>query len=339
MEDKELNDLLKATGLKAKDFNSIETLTDSFIGYARDIEKKKVNLGFPLVAELTRGLRTQELLTVIAGTGIGKSALILNFLMNYVKNTNELTVLFSLEMSDVGIAERIFQIELDYFGFEIENGFVKNDSKFIQQCRDLQSSLNNFIVINNRVDVQTIPAVIKYIEANKNRKVRLIGIDYVGLMDNLLFQKDEYLRVSDNMKKLYSYAKILDIAIINLSQTSRADVKANPNGLSIYSAKSSGEVENSSDFVLTLEKQDLNVSNKTEQSLIDKINFVLKFNDNRDKATQGELDLLKLSIHKNRRGKSGIIYTMFDRKNLRIKEFSYYNEKEKINEIIQEKVF
>ena len=183
-ENKELYEQMTKAGLNETDFHGIETLTDSYIEYANDIEKKKINFGFPILNDLIRGLRVQELLTVVAGTGIGKSALALNFLLNFVKNTNELTVLFSLEMSNIGIGERIFQIELDKFGFEIENGFVKQDNNFINDCRKLDNSLSNFRIIVNRIDVHKIPDYIKAIEMIKNKKVRLVAVDYVGLMDN-----------------------------------------------------------------------------------------------------------------------------------------------------------
>jgi len=296
---------------KILNFHNVSTLVDEYIDYAKDIDKKKIDFSFDLLYKEIRGLRVQELMTVIAGAGIGKSALALNFLMNFVKRTNELTVLFSLEMSTIGIGERIFQIELDKFGYEIENGFVKEEADFIQECRDLKTSLSNFIIVTDRIEVHKIPDYLKEIEKIKEKKVRLVGIDYVGLMENNLFMKDEYLRTTDNMKTLYAYAKILDIAIINLSQTSRADVKGTKEGLSIYSGKGSGEVENSSDFLLTLERIDEPRTDETE-----KFAYVESLN------TENHLfDLMRLTIQKNRRGKRVIIYVIFNRKNLRIKEF------------------
>lgn len=307
-----INELLKTSGIDISDIHSVSTLTDSYIDYARDIDKKKIDFGFPRLEKEIRGLRVQELMTIIAGTGVGKSALALNFLMNYVNKTDELTVLFSLEMSNVGIAERIFQIELDRFGYQIEKGFVNKDEKFIQECRNLQSSLNNFIIVTKRIDISNIPDVIRLIEQIKGKKVRLVGVDYIGLMDNAAFRQNEYLKLTDNMIKLYSFAKKLDIAIINLSQTSRQDVKGNENGLSLYSAKGSGEVEQSSDFVLTLER-----IQKPNPAEIEKINSIKDYNE----RNKSELELMRLSIHKNRRGKAGIIYVVFNRKNLQITEY------------------
>ncbi len=312
---KEITELLETSGIDIADIHNVNTLTDSYLDYSRNIDKKKIDFGFPNLDKEIRGLRVQELMTIIAGTGIGKSALTLNFLMNYVIKTDELTVLFSLEMSNVGIAERIFQIELDKFGFEIENGFVKRDSKFIEECRNLQSSLNNFVIVTKRVEIGNIPHIIRLIEKIKWKKVRLIGVDYIGLMDNAAFRQNEYLKLTDNMIKLYSFAKNLDIAIINLSQTSRQDIKGNENGLSLYSAKGSGEVEQSSDFVLTMER-----IQKPNTAEIEKISSIQAYNDKHSNG-KNELELMKLSIHKNRRGKAGIIYIVFNRKNLRITEY------------------
>ena len=312
---KKVNELLKKSKIDINDFHNAETLTDSYIVFAKDIDKKKINLGFPKLDEFIRGLRVQELLTVISKTGIGKSALALNFLLNFVKKTNELTVLFSLEMSTVGIGERVFQIELDKFCYDIERGFKNKDKAFIESCRKLQySSLSNFIVVTNRIEIDELPNYIKAIELIKGKKVRLIAVDYIGLMDNRLFQKDEYLRTTENMKKLYKYAKILDTAIINLSQTSRADVKGNTNGLSLYSGKSSGEIEHSSDFVLTMEKIE---KPNQDEALRDK--SIQDYN----KKCNEKFDLLKLVVWKNRRGKGevAIVYITFNRKNLRIKEY------------------
>lgn len=310
MNDTEIITLLKNAGLKLAEFNNVDTLTDCFIDYANNIEAKKIDLGFPELDKQIRGLRTQELLTVVAPTGIGKSALALNFLINFAKKENELTVLFSLEMSEVGIAERLFQIEFDMFGIEVENKFVKKDNSFIEKCRNLKQSLNNLVIVNKRIDVCSIPACIKVIEQIKEKKVRLVCIDYIGLMKNRDFIQNEYFRITDNMTKLYSYAKELDIAIINLSQVSRSDVKGNDAGLNLFSGKGSGEVENSSDFYLTLEK--INENSKLDEDVLKKLNFI-KRNEN--------LDLLKLTIHKNRRGKKGIINVTFNRKNLRINEY------------------
>lgn len=321
------NEIIKQLGdsnLKLSDFNDVTSLTDEYRDYSENIQSKKIDLGFEKLTKLLRGLRTQELMTIISKTGVGKSALILNFMINFVKKTNELSVLFSCEMSSIGIAERIFQIELDHFGKHIEENFITKNDNFIKQCYNLKKSLKNFVIITKRIDVNSIPDYIKIIELMKNKKVRLIGIDYLGLLNNKMFTKDEYLRNTDNMIKLYSYAKTLDAAIINLSQTSRADIKSGES-LTLYSGKSTGEVENSSDFVLSLETVKDNGETNEIWNVINPVNEKYrdkhKSRNNDNKLKFNLYDLMKLSVHKNRRGQTGCTYVTFNRKNLRIKEY------------------
>lgn len=322
--EKEVTQMLHKSGLKLSDFFDVESLTTEYQTYSQNIDSKKIDLGFSILTNLLRGVRVQELLTIISKTGVGKSALILNFMLNFVKKTNELCVLFSCEMSSVGIAERVFQIETDNFGYVIENKFIKQDKDFIRKCYDLKQSLKNFVIITKRIDVHEIPDYIRVIEKMKNKKCRLIGCDYLGLLDNRVFTRDEYLRNTDNMKKLYSYAKVLDSAIINLSQTSRQDIKSGE-GLTLYSGKSSGEVENSSDFVLTLET----ITNSNDKDINKRLELI-NFYNTKFKDTSGEIDLMKLAVLKNRRGKTGIIYVTFNRKNLRIKEYNENDFKDEL---------
>ena len=308
-----VEELLKEHDLKITDFHNVDTLVDAMVDFTDNIDSKKINLGFPLLHAELRGLRIQELLTVIAGAGVGKSALSLNFMLNYAKLNGELTILFSLEMSNVGIGERIFQIELDKYGFEVEDNFIANDKTFINQCRELHNSLKNFILITKRIDVHQIPAYVKIIEVMMGKKARLVGVDYIGLMDNHLFPKDEYARTTDNMKRLSAYTKELDVAIVNLSQTSRADIKYGE-ALTIHSGKGSGEVENSSDFVITLEVVPDDTKDTEEQKMLDWLEDYC--------TVKNEiLDLMRMMIQKNRRQKKQKIYVVLNRKNLRMIEY------------------
>jgi replicative DNA helicase len=310
----ELINLMRRKGIRLSEFHNIDSLVDEYIDYAEDIEKKKINIGFPKTNEIMRGLRTQELLTVIGGTGVGKSVLALNFLLNFVTRTNELTIYFSLEMSSVGIGERIFQRLLDMYGFEVEKNFVDNNEAFIQACRELSETKNNFIVIPTSIDISKIPTYVEIIESLRKQKARLIAVDHLNLVENKLFPANEYARVTDNIQKIYAYAEKLDVAMINLSQTSRADVKGVTGGLTLYSGKSSGAVENSSDFVITIDKVEEPSERNSEET-----EYFYETQKRSNKDT-GELDLLKLKIQKNRRGRTGVVYTTMNRKNLVMEE-------------------
>jgi replicative DNA helicase len=161
--------------------------------------------------------------------------------------------------------------------------------------------VNYFITVVKRIDISFIPEYVRQIENRLNKKAGLICIDYLALLKNKPFDKDEYLRITDNMQRIKEYAKMLNIPFIVLSQVSRNDIKSTE-GLSLFSGKGSGEVENSSDMILTLEKTKKHPANEN-------------------------IDYLILAIHKNRRGGYGKIIVEFDRFNLRMTESKLNYEK------------
>jgi hypothetical protein len=98
-----------------------------------------------------------------------------------------------------------------------------------------------------------------------------------------------------------------------LSQTSRADIKSDA-GLTLHSGKNSGEVENSSQIVFTLQQvKDIEVGQfdiTTTESLLKK-----------------ELSLLKLKCEKKKRGDYSETNIIFNKKNLRMYEYDKYLQK------------
>lgn len=286
------------------EFQDFETRLNHYAEYVKNIQRKKVKIGFPIIDDALRGLRPGNVLTLLAGTGIGKSMIAQNILQNYTKQTNELTIFFSLEMAIEEIFERELQMEFNITGYEVENSFLIDAETIRQRCKTVVNTQNNIITVIKRIDVSNITDYIKQIENITGKKAGLICIDYLALVKNRQFEKDEYLRITDNMQKLKEYAKILEIPFIVLSQVARSEIKSNE-GISLFSGKGSGEVENSSDIILSLEKS-------KEHPSIDNI------------------DYLVLSILKNRRGGYAKIIIEFNRCNLRMNESSLNYETENI---------
>ncbi len=276
------------------EFRNFDERVEIYDDYAKNSQRKRIELGFPLLDENIRGLRPGNILTLLAGTGVGKSAIAQNILQNYTRNTGELTIFFSLEMSTEEIFERELQMEFDLKGDEIESNFLYDSKNIKQKCSAIAQLQNNFITVTQRIDISHLLLYVEAVEKEVGRKVGLLCVDYLALLKNNLFEKEEYLRITDNMLKLKEYAKLLDIPIIVLSQVSRYDIKTSEN-LSLHSGKGSGEVENTSDILLTLEKTDI-------------------------KSSKSNIELLKLSIQKNRRGKKCFILVEFNHYNLKMSE-------------------
>ena len=289
------------------DFLGVTELFEHYSHYTEHSGDHKVELGFPIVDEVLRGLCDAELMTLVMGTGEGKSVFGQNVGLRYAKTSDRLAVFLSLEMTSVNIAERTAQIELGMTGYEVERAFTNKDKETIRKCFDLKDILNNFITIVKRIEITDLPLYIREIEEFTGKKVGFLIVDYVALFRNKEFMINDFAKITDNMIKLKEYAKEFGVPVLNLSQTSRVNAKGE---LDIYSGFGSGEVEKSSDFLLTMEPlsdgmlQDIGIS--------------------RGRCDDYELTerkrLLMLTIHKNRRGEKGRAVIVFDKRNLRMRQ-------------------
>ena len=231
--------------------------------YCKGIDSNVIHVGYPTLHGKIRGLRKQELMTIQALTGVGKSILLLNFILNFLNTSNELALIFSLEMADFGIAERIMQIRLKIEGELIEKGFISEDKSMIDDAEAQEKFLNRLHIVAKRVDVHEIPEYVRELVAKERVPVGLIGCDHVSILKNKYHPRDEYGRITDNMVKLYDYSKDLNVAILNVSQMARGKLSSD-----LQAGKGSGEVENSSDFLISIELVSLETDYAVEKQML-----------------------------------------------------------------------
>jgi len=150
-----------------------------------NLKKNRFILGIPEIDKRIRGVAGGEVLTILARSGSFKTAMLQNMLKNYVKNSAWGAVFFSIEMPVASVTERYFQMFDGCTGREVESMFTdtsQNDAKDAA-IGEFVKDLGRFFVIPTRVSLSDIAAYVKLIETEKNVKVGVIGIDYLGLMD------------------------------------------------------------------------------------------------------------------------------------------------------------
>ena len=123
--------LLKHKNFKFESVFSKQRMYEKYEEYAANITDKKIFMGFDTVDAGMGGVRPSEVMSIIAGTNIGKSAFAMNIMYNVTQKSNGLVILFSLEMSETDIFERYLQMYLDCYTFEVENIFIKKDERLL----------------------------------------------------------------------------------------------------------------------------------------------------------------------------------------------------------------
>ena len=210
-------------------------------------------------------------------------------------------------MDSYELHERETQIEFNVTGFEVERAYLNNTVNYNS------AHLNKFITLSNSIDINKLPEVVEKCKEYFG-EIGLIAIDHVGLVENRVFNDNEYARLTDVMKKIKKFALCSKYPVCAISQVNRMEALKKSDRLSLYSGKGSGEVENSSNVVLALEKITIEYF-KIFGYKEDVIN-----SDIVNSYFEKGITLLCLTILKNRRG--GYLQSIleYDRRNLRMIE-------------------
>lgn len=284
-------------------------LTEEYRRNAEFAYNNKVNTGFPLLDQSIRGIKPGEVVYITSPTNVGKTALAMNIIRNNLNDTS-LIPFFSLENNEFQMYERMLQMEFGIPPWEIEERFAKNDREFIQRSENVSKKWDCVINIIERVDINDISKTIKTIEKLKGKKTKFVMIDYLQLIK--VIGMNEYARMSEAAQIIKELSLKLNLPFIVLSQVSRNEARKEE-GLDLYSAKGSGEIENSAQILFALEKV------KKEEMPVSTISMI-------HEIEQHKAVLLKLKTLKKKRGHYTDIYLKLDFKNLLLTEVYSTNE-------------
>ena len=230
-----------------KDFsNSVLTFLDNAQNTTKGVPSSIEKL-----QNILDGYQKSDLIILAARPGMGKTALVLNEIVNCGLN-NVPVVFFSLEMSEKQIITRLLSI---ISGIEISKirGFNLNhdEIQYLKQCQQLLSKMP--IIIDDNSGLSPIEIKIKCNKLKKDKGIEIVFVDYLQLMvvkDKKVNREQEVSIISGSLKSL---AKDLDIPIVALSQLSRAvETRGASKRPMLSDLRDSGAVEQDADIVMFL---------------------------------------------------------------------------------------
>ncbi|MBO5816990.1 MAG: replicative DNA helicase [Paludibacteraceae bacterium] len=214
--------------------------------------------GFTELDKITSGWQRSDLVIIAARPAMGKTAFVLSMAKNIAVNFKIPVAIFSLEMSNVQLVNRLIMNVCEIEGNKIRNGrlttaeWSKLDNR-IQALKDAPI----FVDDTPGLSITELRSKARKLVQDKTKGVQLIIIDYLQLMNangfNFGSREQEVSIISRNLKGL---AKELDIPIIALSQLSRAVEKRDSSNNSVDGKKpllsdlrESGAIEQDADMV------------------------------------------------------------------------------------------
>lgn len=249
---------LEAVGTGAvgadRDLLTLSQMADLYEHHVKNLGKSRFVTGLPELDGVIRGVAPGEVMMITAYSGLFKSALLQNMLLEACRRTEQYAVFFSLEMPATRVLERTVQIALEEYTYRIESGFALHDGYKERTLADLEKIHADKLIVCDRPGL-TIEQIEHYTRLARARfgQVGAIGLDYLGLM-GADGAKGEYERISYVAENSKHLAKRLNVPVIILTQISRA--AALTGDVEMHSAKGSGAVEASADYMVALMKDD-----------------------------------------------------------------------------------
>ena len=223
----------------------------------RDVAITGVKSGFPELDNVTCGWQPGDLIILAARPSVGKTALALTLAKNARVDDKVTPIgLFSLEMKDTKLVERMLSQDSDVWLWRIMNGKVDDD-----QMQRLYRSANNFSNVPIFVDdshslsIQEFRVKARLMKRKEN--VGMIIVDYLQLMTDETKKGNREQEISAISRGLKQCAKELNIPIIALSQLSRELEKGGGKTQrepQLSDLRESGAIEQDADMVIFLYK-------------------------------------------------------------------------------------
>lgn len=213
--------------------------------------------GFPSIDKLTRGWQKDNLIILGARPSVGKTAFALNLARNAAVDFGVPTAFFSLEMSDMELADRLISAEAGLESDKIHGAKKMEEGDWEQLESAIRRLVKAPLFIDETPGITITEFTSKVKRLHREKGIQLVFVDYLQLMHAAVGpQAHREQEVSAISQALKATAKELHIPIIALSQLNRNLAnRPGSNGVPVLSdLRDSGSIEQDADVVMFIHR-------------------------------------------------------------------------------------
>ncbi|HKZ34765.1 MAG TPA: replicative DNA helicase, partial [Patescibacteria group bacterium] len=249
-----------------------ETLTESFDRLDELMKKgsklRGVTTGFKDLDSKLAGMQDSNLLILAARPGQGKTAFALG-IAQYVSVREKLPVgIFSLEMSKEELVDRLLVAQADVDAWRLKTGRLEEED-FEKLSEAMGELAESPLFIDDTPGINILEMRTKARRLQAQHGLSLLVVDYLQLIHgrNLENRVQEVSEISQSLKNL---ARELKIPILAVSQLSRAVEQRGSKRPELADLRESGAIEQDSDVVMFIYREDPENSPEIAKLLIAK---------------------------------------------------------------------
>jgi replicative DNA helicase len=215
-----------------------------------------VPTGFADLDELTNGLHGGQMIVVAARPAVGKSTIALDFARSAAVKHQMATCIFSLEMGRNEITMRLLSAEARVPLHHMRTGKMSDDdwNRLARRMGEV-SSAPLFIDDSPNMSMMEIRAKCRRLK--QRHDLKLVIVDYLQLMSSGKRVESRQQEVSEFSRSLKLLAKELEVPVVALSQLNRGPEQRTDKRPLLSDLRESGSIEQDSDIVMLLHREDL----------------------------------------------------------------------------------
>ncbi len=216
-----------------------------------------ISTGFRKLDNILAGLQKSDLIILAARPSMGKSALALDIARNVAAFQKIPVGIFSLEMSQDQIVDRLIASQANIDLWRLRTGRLsekEGDFTRIQSALGILSEAPIFVDDGSSTNILQMRAMARRLQVSQG--IGLLIIDYLQLMQPMNSNANIVQQVTENSRALKSLAKELKVPVLVLSQLSRAVEQRSPHRPRLSDLRDSGSIEQDADVVLFIYRED-----------------------------------------------------------------------------------
>jgi replicative DNA helicase len=214
-----------------------------------------VPTGFLNLDKMLGGMQKSDLIIIAARPGMGKTSLMVSFALNAARKYNQRVAIFSLEMSDEQLVQRLLAAETAIDSQRLRIGNLREEEwpNFLQASARLSETM---LFIDDTPSISAMQVRTKARRLYAEYGLDLLIIDYLQLMQGERHENNRVQEISYLSRSLKGLARELNIPVVVASQLSRAVESRNDKRPLLSDLRESGSIEQDADIVMFIYRDD-----------------------------------------------------------------------------------
>ncbi|NOZ70862.1 MAG: replicative DNA helicase [Chloroflexi bacterium] len=251
--------------------------------------------------KLLGGLQKSDLIIVAARPGMGKTSLALTVALNAAKNHNMRVAVFSLEMSNEQLVQRLLSQEAHIDGQRLRLGRITDD-EWGRLAAAAATLTECPIYIDDSAGLSPFELRTKARRMHADTGMDLLIVDYMQLMNAGKKSENRVQEISFISRALKQLARELNVPVMALSQLSRQVESRSDKHPQLSDLRESGSIEQDADVVMFVYRDEV-------------------YNENTELK-----NIAEIIVAKHRHGPTDSINLYFDRRLTRFADLAVIKE-------------